>query len=353
MLQKDAKLIFISSVNSADQATSFLYKLRNASEKMLNVVNYVCPDHKEDFELQESLVSCPCYRLHIPTYITIDESVKNITNLFLEGSFATELMGDSSISSKSNMHKVIGDSALTQFDMCRIETTQPPVSESIDSILYVYIDPAYTNNSEASGTGIGALVGLKNYSNKSIILGLEHFFLKNLTGAATIQISTCVCSLIKSICTLHPQINKVHIAVEGNSNQDSAVAIATFLHETSPIPIYFLHCADKNTSLQWPMYILGGEKSQAFEEFIYAMNAGTISASQTTVSNTIKLSYDPINYFLEQVRAIKSYPLKDGGHTYCAKQKHMSDDVLISIVMAHYFLKSEKHIFKNLQTHNE
>lgn len=352
MLQKNAKLIFISSVNSADQATSFLYRLRNASEKMLNVVNYVCPDHREDFNLQESLVSCPCYRLHIPTYITIDESVKNITNLFLEGAFTTELMGDSSITSKSNMHKVIGELALTQFDLCRIETTKPPVSESINGTLYVYIDPAYTNNSDASGTGIGALVNLKNCSGKSIILGLEHFFLKNLTGAATLQIATCACVLIRSVVTLHPQITKVHVAVEGNSNQDSAVAIATFLHESCPIPIYFLHCSDKNTSLQWPIYLLGGEKSQAFEEFIYAMNAGTISASQTTVSNTIKLSYDPINYFLEQVKAIKSYPLKDGSQTYCAKQKHMSDDVLIAIVMAHYFLKSEKHTFKNLQTHN-
>lgn len=69
MLQKDAKIIFISSVNSADQATSFLYKLKDAQERLLNVVSYVCQEHRQDFDMQDSMVSCPCFRLHIPSMV--------------------------------------------------------------------------------------------------------------------------------------------------------------------------------------------------------------------------------------------------------------------------------------------
>lgn len=349
MLQKDAKLIFISSVNSSDQTTSFLFKLKNANEKMLNVVSYVCPQHREDFSLQESIVSCPCYRLHIPTYITIDESVKTTTNLFLEGAFDTELMGDASQITKTNMHRVISESALTQFDMCRIDLTHTDAGHSLHDTLYVYIDPAYTNNSEASGTGIGAVVPSVN-SNRCIILGMEHFFLKELTGASTLQIANCAVTLVRSLTVLHPFIRWVNLAIEGNSSQDSAVAIATFIEECCPLPVRFLYHTERASGVQWPMYILGSEKSQAFESFIYAMNSHTLSCSQTQVSHTIKLSYDPVSYLLEQVRAIKCYPLKDGGMTYCAKQRNSSDDTLVAVVMAHYFATSHKHIFKNHTT---
>ncbi|AAC95555.1 orf 29B [Ateline gammaherpesvirus 3] len=350
MLQKDAKLIFISSVNSGDKATSFLFNLKNASEKMLNIVNYICPDHKDDFSLQDSLISCPCYKLYIPTYITIDETIKNTTNLFLDGAFTTELMGDISVMSKNNIHKVIGETALMQFDLCRIDTTKPEITQCLNSIMYLYIDPAYTNNSEASGTGIGAIIALKNNSSKCIIVGIEHYFLKDLTGTATYQIASCACSLIRAALVLYPHIQAVHVAVEGNSSQDSAVAISTFLNECSPVKVNFMHYKDKTTAMQWPIYMLGSEKSQAFESFIYAINSGTISASQSIISNTIKLTFDPISYLIEQIRAIRCYPLRDGSHTYCAKKRTVSDDVLVAVVMAHFFSTSNKHIFKQLNS---
>nr|WEM32539.1 cleavage packaging protein [Bovine gammaherpesvirus 4] len=347
MLQKDAKIIFISSVNSADKSTSFLFNLRNAKEKMLNVVNYVCPEHKEDFNLQSTLTSCPCYRLHIPTYITIDESIKNTTNLFLDDVFTTELMGDISTFPTSSMFKVVEEQALFHFDICRVDTTQIDTVKIIDNVLYVYVDPAYTSNSEASGTGIGAVVPLKTKA-KTIILGIEHFYLKNLTGTASQQIAYCVTSMIKAILTLHPHINHVNVAVEGNSSQDSAVAISTFINEYCPVPVFFAHCNERSSVFQWPIYILGSEKSQAFEKFICALNTGTLSASQTIVSNTIKISFDPVAYLMEQIRAIRCLPLKDGSYTYCAKQKTMSDDTLVAVVMANYMAISEKHTFKEL-----
>lgn len=350
MLQKDAKLIFISSVNSSDQSTSFLFNLRNASEKMLNIVNYVCSDHRDDFNLQDAMMACPCYRLYIPTFITIDEKIKTTTNLLLEGAFTTELMGDAATVSRNTLHKIVGEAAMAQFDMCRFNTTSESAALSLSPTLFMYIDPAYTNNAEASGTGISAIVTTNHKPKKCFILGFEHFFLKDLTGAATIQIAACAATLIQAISLLHPFITKVCIAVEGNSSQDSAMAIATILGETSPLDAYFVHHVEKSTLLQWPIYLLGTDKSLAFESFIYAINSGTVCASQTIVSNTIKITYDPISYLIEQIKAIKSFPLKDGSSTYNAKQKNMSDDVLVAIVMAHFFALSEKHSFKKIKT---
>ncbi|UTM05590.1 DNA packaging terminase subunit 1 [Equid gammaherpesvirus 2] len=347
MLQKDAKIIFISSVNSSDQTTSFLYNLKNAKEKMLNVVNYVCPQHREDFSLQESVVSCPCYRLHIPTYIAIDENIKDTTNLFMEGAFTTELMGDgAAATTQTNMHKVVGEPALVQFDLCRVDTGSPEAQRGLNPALFLYVDPAYTNNTEASGTGMGAVVSMKN-SDRCVVVGVEHFFLKELTGASSLQIASCAAALIRSLATLHPFVREAHVAIEGNSSQDSAVAIATLLHERSPLPVKFLHHADKATGVQWPMYILGAEKARAFETFIYALNSNTLSCGQAIVSNTIKLSFDPVAYLIEQIRAIKCYPLKDGTVSYCAKHKGGSDDTLVAVVMAHYFATSDRHVFKN------
>ncbi|USL87424.1 MAG: ORF29 [Human gammaherpesvirus 8] len=346
MLQKDAKLIFISSVNSSDRSTSFLLNLRNAQEKMLNVVSYVCADHREDFHLQDALVSCPCYRLHIPTYITIDESIKTTTNLFMEGAFDTELMGEGAASSNATLYRVVGDAALTQFDMCRVDTTAQQVQKCLGKQLFVYIDPAYTNNTEASGTGVGAVVTSTQTPTRSLILGMEHFFLRDLTGAAAYEIASCACTMIKAIAVLHPTIERVNAAVEGNSSQDSGVAIATVLNEICPLTIHFLHYTDKSSALQWPIYMLGGEKSSAFETFIYALNSGTLSASQTVVSNTIKISFDPVTYLVEQVRAIKCVPLRDGGQSYSAKQKHMSDDLLVAVVMAHFMATDDRHMYK-------
>lgn len=361
MLQKDAKLIFISSVNSSDTSTSFLYKLKSASEKMLNVVSYVCQDHKEEFDLQDTLVSCPCYRLHIPTYISISDSIRNTTNLFLDGAFATELMGECSsqhtgagLSSAS--HRIITEQSITQLDICRIDTSDvklfPKTGNGHEQyILYLYIDPAYTNNQEASGTGIGALVRAPD--GRMVILGLEHYFLRDLSGAAPLHIATCAASLIRSISVLNPFITTAKVAVEGNSSQDSAVAIATFLNEASQLPLAFIHYTDKTSGLQWPIYLLGAEKSRAFENFIYSVNSGKLAAAQVVVSNTIKLSFDPITYLVEQIKAIKTITLKDGSLTYTAKQPKLSDDTLVAVVMAHHLANTEGGIYRSIDQTNK
>nr|QRE02511.1 putative ATPase subunit of terminase [Otarine gammaherpesvirus 4] len=355
MLQKDAKVIFISSANSSDQATSFLFKLRNAGERMLSVVSYVCEQHRDDFNLQDAVVSCPCYRLHIPSYITINENVKSTANLFLEGAFSTELMGDAG-ASQTAVHRIVSEAAVAQFDLCRVDTTKQEVAAQLDTTLYVYIDPAYTNNSEASGTGVAAVVGVQNTHSRTVILGLEHFFLRSLTGAAALEIASCTATMIRSVMVLHPQLREVYVAVEGNSNQDSAVAIATLLDECSPLPVRFIHSQIAGNTgvapLQRPLFMLGADKAQAFEAFIYALNTGSVSASQVTVSHTVRLSYDPVLYLIEQIRGIRCCPLKDGRYTYCAKQRLLSDDTLVATVMAHYFATSEnKYTFSGLHDH--
>lgn len=337
MLQKDAKIVFISSVNTADASTSFLLKLRNASEKMLNIVSYVCPAHRENFSLQDALIACPCYRLMIPTYITINETVKTTTNLIMDGVFDTELVGDSYSGVQTSQCRVISELAASQLELCRIDTSVPEADP--ETTLTIYIDPAYSNNLDASGTGIAAVQLCRN-GRRTLILGLEHFFLRDLTGDAPIQIAMCAASLIRSIVALHPWISSARVAVEGNSSQDSAVAIASVLAESCPIRVSFARYRDK-TGISRPIYVLGQEKARAFQEFIYELNSGRLAASQIIVSNTIKLSYDPVAYLLDQIRGIKTRVLQDGSQTFTAKQPHLSDDTLVALVMAHYLARQD------------
>lgn len=348
MLQKDAKLIFISSVNSSDQSTSFLYKLRDANERLLNVVSYVCASHKEEFDMHNIAVSCPCYRLNIPTYISMDANIKSTTNLILEGSFATELMGESPASAHNTIYKIVNDASIDHLSMCRIDTTDPVILSKLLGQIYVYIDPAYTNNAAASGTGIAIVCPFKHNPRRAVVLGIEHYFLKSLTGDAAVQIAYCACSLIKAVALIHPFIKTAFIAVEGNSSQDSAVAIATIINDSSSIPTKFLHTQDKTSHLQWPMYLLTNEKTQAFEHFIYAINTSSLSTSQVITSNTIQLTYDPVEYLIDQIKAIKATPLKDGTQTYSAKHNNSSDDVVVATAMAYFLATSNRHIFKEL-----
>lgn len=346
MLQKDAKLIFISSVNSSDQATSFLYKLKDANEKLLNVVSYVCAHHKEEFDMHNVAVSCPCYRLNIPTYISMDANIKSTTNLFLEGAFTTELMGESIGQSYSAIYKVVSDASINHLEMCRLDTTESSVISNLSDTIFVYVDPAYTNNVSASGTGVAVVCPFKSHPQKTVVLGIEHYFLKTLTGDAAVQIAHCVYTLIKAVTLIHPFVRNVNIAVEGNSSQDSAVAISTIINSFATLPTKFVHIQDKASNLQWPMYILSNEKTAAFEQFIYAVNTSSFMASQVIASNTIQLSYDPIQYLIDQIKAIKVIPLKDGTQTFSAKQNTLSDDVIVATVMAHFMATSNKHTFK-------
>lgn len=349
MLQKDAKIIFISSANSADRSTSFLYRMRDARERILNVVSYVCQDHRDDFGLQDLLMACPCYILNIPVYISIDDGVRDTSELFLEGAFSTELMGDNPDSGSVGRSVLVSDAALMQFDMCRPDSVDGTIQ--LDSVLYVYIDPAYTNNVDASGTGVGAVIRARG-SDSALILGLEHFFLKNLTGTSTYQIASCAYQLIRSVLILHGAISEVRVAVEGNSSQDSAVAIATILDELcDEINVSFVHHTSPTSAhLQLPMYLLGLEKGSAFEQFIYALNSNTLCASQMLVSNTIKLTFDPIAYLSSSIRAIRCSILKDGSRTYDAKQRGLSDDALVAVIMAHYLCMSgNRYKYKRLR----
>lgn len=349
MLQKDAKIIFISSANSSDRSTSFLYRMRDARERMLNVVNYVCQDHRDDFGLQDALLACPCYILSTPVYISIDDGVRDTSELFLEGAFSTELMGDNPELDSVGRTTLVSETALMQFDMCRVDTVDGSVA--LDGVLYVYIDPAYTNNVDASGTGVGAVIRMRGCESVTL-LGLEHFFLRNLTGTATYQIASCAYQLIRAILLLHENISEVRVAVEGNSSQDSAVAIATLMDDLGgDIIMSFLHHSSTNMTnpKQLPMYLLGNEKGLAFEQFIYALNRSTLCAAQMLVSNTIKINFDPINYLSQSIRAIKCKVLRDGSRTYDAKHRGLSDDALVAVTMAHYLCGcGDKYKYKRL-----
>lgn len=231
-----------------------------------------------------------------------------------------------------------------QFDLCRADTST--LQDATEGTLYLYIDPAYSNNIDASGTGMGAII-LSKGGERAYLLGIEHYFLRDLTGAAPVQIAMCAVQLIKTVCTLHSWIREIRLGVEGNSSQDSAVAIATFVDEGSPVPVLFTQYTDRG-GIGRPIYILGQEKSRAFERFIYAMNSGRLMASQIIASNTIKINFDPVTYLIDQVKGLKTRPLQDGTVSFSAKQRHLSDDTLVAVVMA-YYLATETLSFRSLQ----
>nr|AAF19294.1 29 [Murid gammaherpesvirus 4] len=339
MLQKDAKIFFISSVNSGEKTTSFLYNLKDANEKMVNVVSYVCSEHMEDFNKQSAITACPCYRLYVPEFITINDNIKCTTNLLLEGSFATELMGNMQSHTEVSGNSMIHESSLTRLDFYRCDTAGQG-APTTENTLFVYIDPAYGNNVHASGTGIVAMSHCK-HTKKCIILGLEHFFLNNLTGTAAHNIASCATALLEGILFQHPWIQEIRCIIEGNSNQDSAVAIATFISHNIKLPTLFASYRDK-TGMQWPIYMLSGDKTLAFQNFISSLNQGLLCASQTVVSNTVLLSSDPISYLIEQIKNTKCIYHKNKTITFQSKTHTMSDDVLIACVMTCYVMTTNK-----------
>lgn len=194
---------------------------------MLNVVSYVCEEHVNAFSERSDATACPCYRLHKPTFITITSDVRRTANMFLAGSFMDEIMGGTSRMAEETA--LITEDSREEFDLFRYSTRAPSIAKYLHPFLCLYIDPAFTSNRRASGTGIAA-IGL--FRDQYIIYGLEHYFLKDLLQSSETAIAECAAHMLLAIITLHPFITEVRIALEGNSNQAAAVRIACIIKQT-------------------------------------------------------------------------------------------------------------------------
>lgn len=338
LAQNTTKIIFISSTNTTSDSTCFLTKLTSAPFDMLNVVSYVCEEHIQAFSEKGDATACPCYRLHKPTFITLNSEVRKTANMFMPGSFMDEIMGGTNKISEETV--LITDESREEFDLFRYSTTNPQFHPHLGTFLSVYVDPAFTSNRRASGTGIAAI---GTYRDQFIVYGMEHYFLKDLLDSSETAIGDCASHMLLSILSLHPFLTQVRVTIEGNSNQAAAVRIACVIkHNLLPTraDVFFYHTPDQN-EIQQPFYLMNRDKRLAVEDFIAKFNSSYIKASQELISHTIKLSYDPIEYFLDQLRHIQRITMNEYV-TYSAKRANQSDDLVIALIMAVHMCSPEK-----------
>ncbi|QQL09090.1 DNA packaging terminase subunit 1 [Canid alphaherpesvirus 1] len=342
--QTNCKIIFVSSTNTGKASTSFLYNLKGSSEELLNVVTYICDDHMQRVVTHTNTTACSCYILNKPVFITMDSSMRNTAEMFLQDSFMQEIIGGCDSINSTPVKPIFTKVACERFLLYRPSsvTNQSLLSPN----LYMYIDPAFTTNSKASGTGI-AIVG--RYNANWIIFGLEHFFLKALTGCSSEEIGKCATQCLAQIFALHNQpFGTINIAIEGNSSQDSAVAISQFIQRdldslkyanVVPMPhtILFYHCIPPGSNIAYPFFLLQKQKTGAFDHFIKKFNSEMILASKDMVSTTIQLQTDPVEYLYNQMKNLtESLSNVSETRVFTGKKGGTSDDMMVALVMAIY-----------------
>ncbi|QOD40185.1 DNA packaging terminase subunit 1 [Macropodid alphaherpesvirus 2] len=342
--QANCKIIFVSSTNTGKASTSFLCKLRSGVDAILNVVTYICDEHMNQVVTHTHTTACSCYVLNKPVFITMDGALRRTADLFLADSFMQEIIGGQTASAGTD-RPVFTKTAGERFLLYRPSTTTN--GDLLSADLYMYIDPAFTANTRASGTGV-AVVG--RYREDFIVFSVEHFFLPALTGTAAYDIAQCATQSLAQVLALHPNVFKrVCIAVEGNSSQDSAVAIATAIstsmtrlhtsdENTQRWPqILFYHCVPPGGTVAYPFFLLNKQKTPAFDAFIKKFNSGGIMASQELVSVTIRLHTDPVEYLLNQLNNLsETVTSQSEVRVYSGKRNGGSDDLMVAVILATY-----------------
>nr|AAG30054.1 UL15 terminase [Meleagrid alphaherpesvirus 1] len=343
--QSNCKIIFVSSTNSGKASTSFLYGLKGSADALLNVVTYICDEHIKHVTDYTNATSCSCYVLNKPVFITMDGTMRRTAEKFLPDSFMQEIIGGGDIHkiTCSGDRGIFTSSAIDRFLIYRPSTVHCQTNTYPD--LYVYVDPAFTANAKASGTGV-AVIGRSGLDY--ILFGLEHFFLRALTGDSVDAIGDCVAQCIIQICAIHTKrFRMIKIAVEGNSNQDSAVAIATriALELTSyiksgvaptPHDFSFYHSSPAGTDVAYPFFLLQRQKTAAFDFFIAQFNSGRVLASQDIVSTTVSLNMDPVEYLTKQLVNLSEVVTGSACNRTFSGKKGGSDDTLVALTMAVY-----------------
>ncbi|ADO13811.1 DNA packaging terminase subunit 1 [Saimiriine alphaherpesvirus 1] len=348
--QANCKIIFVSSTNTGKASTSFLYNLRGSADALLNVVTYICDDHMARVTAHTDATACSCYVLNKPVFITMDSAVRRTAELFLADSFMQEIIGGRGPEAPTEDRQVLTRSAGERFLLYRPSTTAN--GALMDPELFVYVDPAFTANTRASGTGV-AVAG--RYRGDHILFALEHFFLRALTGSAADDIAGCAAQSALQVLALHPGVfRSVCVAVEGNSSQDSAVAIAAAMHAemlrvlagrdaaaAEPVEIAFYHCEPPGGAVLYPFFLLNKQKTPAFDYFIKKFNSGGVLASQELVSTTVRLQSDPVEYLMGQLNNLtETVAPQSEVRTYSGKRNGASDDMMVATIMAVYLSAS-------------
>lgn len=337
MNQASCKIIFVSSTNTGKASTSFLTNLRGTD--MLNVVTYVCDEHMRRVVAHTDATACSCYVLNKPVFITMDAATRTTAERLLPDSFMQEILGGAVAAREA---PVLTRAAGERFLLYRPSSVAN--RRLLAGTLHVYVDPAFTANARASGTGV-AVVG--SYRRSWIVLGLEHFFLRALTGASADEIARCVVRCLARVLALHDgAFSAVRVAVEGNSSQDSAVAIVGAMRRelaelraarvvADPAVVFYHHGAAGAGAVRYPFFLLQKQKTPAFDFFVKQFNSGAVMASQELVSVTVGARADPVEYLNAQLGNLVETASGAGEHrVFTGKRGGCADDLAVALVMA-------------------
>ncbi|ANF34873.1 DNA packaging terminase subunit 1 [Suid alphaherpesvirus 1] len=337
MNQASCKIIFVSSTNTGKASTSFLTNLRGTD--MLNVVTYVCDEHMRRVVAHTDATACSCYVLNKPVFITMDAATRTTAERLLPDSFMQEILGGAVAGREA---PVLTRAAGERFLLYRPSSVAN--RRLLAGTLHVYVDPAFTANARASGTGV-AVVG--SYRRSWIVLGLEHFFLRALTGASADEIARCVVRCLARVLALHDgAFSAVRVAVEGNSSQDSAVAIVGAMRRelaelraarvvADPAVVFYHHGAAGAGAVRYPFFLLQKQKTPAFDFFVKQFNSGAVMASQELVSVTVGARADPAEYLNAQLGNLVETASGAGEHrVFTGKRGGCADDLAVALVMA-------------------
>ncbi|AVT50765.1 DNA packaging terminase subunit 1 [Cervid alphaherpesvirus 2] len=340
--QASCKIIFVSSTNTGKASTSFLYNLRGASDELLNVVTYICNEHTPRVAAHGGATACSCYVLNRPVFVAMDAAARRTAETFLPDSFMQEIIGGGEVARRAEPAAVFTRAAGEQFLLYRPSTAaeRGPWPER----LYMYIDPAFTSNARASGTGV-AVVG--RHRGSWLVLGLEHFFLPALTGGSAAAIARCAVRCFAQVMAVHRRrLGGLFVAVEGNSSQDSAVAIALGVRREldslaasgavpMPAETRFYHCRPPGSAVAYPFFLLQKQKTAAFDHFIRLFNSGRVLASQDLASLTVRLQTDPVEYLFAQLQNLTESTAGPGeARAFSGKRRGAADDLMVALVMA-------------------
>ncbi|QPF49855.1 terminase subunit 1 [Suid alphaherpesvirus 1] len=339
MNQASCKIIFVSSTNTGKASTSFLTNLRGTD--MLNVVTYVCDEHMRRVVAHTDATACSCYVLNKPVFITMDAATRTTAERLLPDSFMQEILGGAVAAREA---PVLTRAAGERFLLYRPSSVAN--RRLLAGTLHVYVDPGFTANARASGTGV-AVVG--SYRRSWIVLGLEHFFLRALTGASADEIARCVVRCLARVLALHDgAFSAVRVAVEGNSSQDSAVAIVGAMRRelaelraarvvADPAVVFYHHGAPGAGAgaVRYPFFLLQKQKTPAFDFFVKQFNSGAVMASQELVSVTVGARADPVEYLNAQLGNLVETASGAGEHrVFTGKRGGCADDLAVALVMA-------------------
>lgn len=261
----------MSSVNTASVRTSSLLRCEGTGIPYYHIT-FSCPEDKEKTLETKYAIACHHYILAPPPHVSNDSTQKAVMNAIEENSFGNEMLGvlDGDKTAKTltgeehidpscifSAKHIIGMKQGTN----TVDVVWHITQNTMDTTLYMYIDPAYTISKKNSATGMAILSAYTEKSSypsakaksKALILAVEQYWLTDHAESAGLAIGAKAAGLLLQTLitysdktTSTPYFEEVIIGIEYNSSENAAQQIAKtisrlFKAMSSPIVPKFFH----------------------------------------------------------------------------------------------------------------